>query len=306
MKKTLWVAFPRGFCAGVRRAIEITEKCLDLFGAPIYVNHEIVHNQFVVQQLQKKGVIFTEDIDAVPENSTYIFSAHGVSPQFREKAKSKKLRIIDATCPLVSKVHSEAEMFHSKGYEILYIGQKNHQETQGTTGIALMKILETLTDIEQIDATLYEGKLVACLTQTTLSVNDTKAMLDALKEKIPHLRTPGDICYATTNRQKAMLELCQKCEAVIVVGSRNSSNSNKLVHLAHDQNLPAILIDQATDIPKEYFEFQSVGLSSGASVPESLVQEVIVKFKQKIPALSVQELPVCEEKVLFPLPSEVL
>lgn len=306
MKQTLYIAFPRGFCAGVQRAIDIVEECLKRFPSPIYVNHEIVHNKFVVEDLRSRGVIFSDDLDSVSENATYIFSAHGVSPIFRKKAEEKNLRLIDATCPLVSKVHTEAEMFLNKGYEIFYIGQRDHQETIGTMGIADMQLLEKIEDVANIDSEKYKEKQVVCLTQTTLAIPETHKVIDALKEKIPHLRVPGDICYATTNRQKALLEMTKKCDGIIVVGSVNSSNSNKLVKLSLKEKIPAILIDNVTEIPEEMFALENIGLTSGASVPEKLVLEVVEKFQKNNPTLKVEPLQVCEEKVLFPMPPELL
>lgn len=303
--QTLYLASPRGFCAGVERAITITNKALEKFGTPIYVNHEIVHNKFVVEQFEAQGVIFTDNIDKIPKQSVYIFSAHGVSPLFREKAEAKKLKIIDATCPLVTKVHWEADKFIKEDYKVFYIGQKNHQEFLGVSDIGNIRLLETIEDIENINSEEYKNKKTVCLTQTTLSIEDTEKILKQLKVKIPHLRLPGDICYATTNRQNAIKELTKKCDFIIVIGSKNSSNSNKLVTTALKSNCPSQLFENAQAIPDKMFQYKNVGLTSGASVPDILIQEVIKKCEQKNNNIKTEIIKTSEENIQFPLPKEI-
>ena len=303
--KNIFLASPRGFCAGVKRAILIVEKAIEKFGTPIYLNHEIVHNQFVVDNFKKKGVIFTDDISQIPEKSIYIFSAHGVSPKFRKKAEKKNLKIIDATCPLVTKVHWEAEKFSKEKKSIFYIGQKNHQEFLGIQDIGSLNLIEKIEDVEKINANNFKNEKVVCLTQTTLSVKDTEKILNALKNKIPQIQIPVDICYATTNRQNAVKNLCQKSDFVIVIGSQNSSNSNKLVTVARENNGKAQLFENAQVIPETIFEYENIGITSGASVPEILIEEVIKLFQEKNKNIKIETIKTFQETVEFSLPKEI-
>ncbi|MCK5460366.1 4-hydroxy-3-methylbut-2-enyl diphosphate reductase [Candidatus Gracilibacteria bacterium] len=300
--KTLFLAFPRGFCAGVNRAILTVEKALKKFGTPLYVNHEIVHNQFVVNNFKRQGVIFTDNLEEIPSHSIYIFSAHGVSPQFRIKAEEKKLKIIDATCPLVTKVHWEAQKFAEERQKIFYIGQKDHQEFLGVKGIGNIELLENLESVEKLKSQNFKNTRVVCLSQTTLSVDDTQSILKALKQKIPHVRTPEDICYATTNRQKAVKNLAEICDFIAVIGSKNSSNSNKLVTTAQQLGCPSQLFENAESINDQIFQYEKIGLTSGASVPEILVENIIQIFKIKQDHLKIEEIKIFDETVTFPLP----
>lgn len=300
----IYLASPRGFCAGVERAIKVVNKAIEQFGTPIYVNHEIVHNQYIVNNFKKQDVIFTDNLKEVPENSVFIFSAHGVSPQFRKKAEAKNLKIIDATCPLVTKVHWEARKFNEENQKIFYIGQKKHQEFLGVSGVGNLELLEKIEDAQKINSKDYENQKVVCLSQTTLSINDTGEILQTLKQKIPHLKIPGDICYATTNRQKAVEALAKVCDFILVIGSKNSSNSNKLVTVAKKFGCEAQLFENAEAIPPEIFKYENIGLTSGASVPEVLVQEVVKLFKGKIKNLEIEAVKTFDETVEFQLPKE--
>ncbi len=302
MVKKVFLAYPRGFCAGVKRAILIVEKSISKFGTPIYVNHEIVHNRFVVDNFKKKGVIFTDDLEKIPEKSVYIFSAHGISPKIREKAKKKDLKIIDATCPLVTKVHWEAEKFSKKGAYCFYIGQKQHQEYLGVKGVAPLHLLSKKSDVEKINKSKFKNQNVICLTQTTLSVDDTKEILVELQKKIPHLKVPGDICYATTNRQESVKKLAEKVDFIIVIGSQNSSNSQKLVSVAQKNGTNAELFENVYKIPKKVFEYEKIGITSGASVPEVLIEEVLNKMKDINKKIETESLQIKKENLKFPLP----
>ncbi len=304
MINKVFLASPRGFCAGVERAILIVEKSIEKFGTPIYVNHEIVHNQFVVKGFEKKGVIFTENLEEIPKNSVYIFSAHGISPKIREKAKKKNLKIIDATCPLVTKVHWEAEKFDNQGAYCFYIGQKNHQEYLGVKGVAPLHLLSNQSDVEKISANDFVNKEVICLTQTTLSVDDTSEIIESLKSKIPHIRIPGDICYATTNRQESVKTLCEKVDYLIVIGSQNSSNSQKLVSVSKKYGTNAQLFENMESIPEEIFEYKTLGITSGASVPEILIEELLDKIKRINPNINIKSIETKKEDFKFPLPKE--
>lgn len=305
MIQQIFLASPRGFCAGVERAILIVDKAIEKFGTPIYVNHEIVHNQFVVKDFENKGVIFTEDLTQIPENSVYIFSAHGISPKVREKVKERGLKIIDATCPLVTKVHWEADKFKNEDYYCFYIGQKNHQEYLGVQGVAPLHLLEKKSDVDLISSEDFADKKVICLSQTTLSMDDTDAIMEALKTKIPHIRIPGDICYATTNRQESVKALCAKCDYIIVIGSQNSSNSQKLVSVAKKCGKDSALFENVSKIPEEIFEHEMIGISSGASVPEILIKELLEKIKKLNPAIEIQKIETKKEDLSFPLPKEL-
>lgn len=306
MVKTLYLASPRGFCAGVERAIEIVDLALKKFDKPVWVNHEIVHNRTVVRAFESQGVVFSDDLKAIPDGAVYILSAHGTAPSFQKKAEEKNIMVIDATCPLVTKVHWEAQKFHKDGFEILYIGQKNHQEAIGVTDVAPMTLLETTEDIEQLISSQYENKKVVVLTQTTLSVDDTQILIEKIKIKIPHLREPGDLCYATQNRQDAVKALSDKADFTIVIGSHNSSNSNKMVVTSEKYGTPSALFDTVKDIPDHIFEYESIGLTSGASVPDSLVKQVIEKAKKLNPDLTIEIVLTKDESGLsFPLPKEL-
>ncbi len=304
MIKKVFLAQPRGFCAGVERAILIVDKSIKKFGTPIYVNHEIVHNRFVVDSFKQKGVIFSENIEEIPENSVYIFSAHGVSPLLRKEAKNKNLTIIDATCPLVTKVHWEAEKFDNKGAYCFYIGQEQHQEYLGVKGVAPLHLLRNKSDVEKISSEEFKNKDVICLTQTTLSIDDTAEILESLKQKIPHLKIPGDICYATSNRQESVKSLCKKVDFVIVIGSQNSSNSQKLVSVAKKHGISAQLFENYKEIPEEIFTYGKIGITSGASVPEILIEELLNKIKTINPDIKIISIEIKKENLKFPLPKD--
>jgi 4-hydroxy-3-methylbut-2-enyl diphosphate reductase len=298
------LAQPRGFCAGVDRAIEIVERALQQFGAPIYVRHEIVHNKFVVEDLRSKGAIFIEDLDDVPAGNTLVFSAHGVSKAVRQEAESRGLKIFDATCPLVTKVHVEVSKMRRQGAEIVMIGHDGHPEVEGTMGQAEggMHLVETVEDVARLQ--VANPDLLAYVSQTTLSVDDTAEIIAALKARFPNIMEPkkGDICYATTNRQEAVKFMAPQVEVVIVVGSPNSSNSNRLRELAGKLGTPAYMIDQADMIDPQWIAGKKrIGLTAGASAPEVLVQAVIDRLKE-LGAASVRALEGVEEHVTFPLP----
>ncbi|WBS01864.1 4-hydroxy-3-methylbut-2-enyl diphosphate reductase [Pseudoduganella sp. SL102] len=306
--KEILLAQPRGFCAGVDRAIEIVERALQQFGAPIYVRHEIVHNAYVVADLRAKGAIFIEKLDDVPAGNTLVFSAHGVSKAVRAEAESRGLSIFDATCPLVTKVHVEVAKMRKSGCEIIMIGHDGHPEVEGTMGQAEegMHLVETIDDV----ATLQVGNPnnLAYVSQTTLSVDDTAEIIEALKARFPAIQEPkkGDICYATTNRQEAVKFMAPQVEVVIVVGSPNSSNSNRLREVARKMGTPAYMVDRADQIDPAWLEgHQRIGVTAGASAPEVLVQAVIDRLKE-LGARSVRPLEGVEENVTFPLPKGLL
>jgi len=313
MKKELkiYLASPRGFCAGVKRAIEIVEKAINKYGAPVYVRHEIVHNKQVVDELREKGAIFVDELSDVKDSSRpVIFSAHGVPKSVPDEARLKNLSYVDATCPLVSKVHRESEQLHKKGYEIFLIGHKNHPEVIGTMGQlpnGSIKLVETKSDVENLKADNYK-KPLAYLTQTTLSVDDTAEIINALKNKFPKIKGPikEDICYATTNRQSAVKEIASKCDLFFVVGSRNSSNSVRLVEVAKKAGCKnSQLMHSEKEIPfQEINNSDTIGISSGASAPENLVQVLLNNIK-KDREVSIEEVVVAEEKVVFKLPKEL-
>ena len=304
MEKEILLAQPRGFCAGVDRAIEIVERALLQFGAPIYVRHEIVHNAYVVDDLRNKGAIFIEDLDDVPAGNTLVFSAHGVSKAVRAEAESRGLKIFDATCPLVTKVHVEVAKMRKQGCEIVMIGHDGHPEVEGTMGQteAGMHLVETVADV----ATLQVGNpdQLAYVSQTTLSVDDTADIIAALKLRFPNIIEPkkGDICYATTNRQEAVKFMAPQVDVVVVVGSPNSSNSNRLREVADKMGTPAYMVDNASQIDPAWLEGKiRIGVTAGASAPEVLVQAVIDRLKE-LGARSVRALEGVEEHVTFPLP----
>jgi 4-hydroxy-3-methylbut-2-enyl diphosphate reductase len=298
------LANPRGFCAGVDRAIEIVERALALHGAPIYVRHEVVHNRFVVEDLKSKGAVFVEDLVEVPEGATVIFSAHGVSREVRQQAESLRLKVFDATCPLVTKVHVEVAKMREQGREIVVIGHHGHPEVEGTMGQSSggMYLVENVRDVSRL-AVRDENNL-AFVTQTTLSVDDAHDIVDALKARFPRIVGPkrDDICYATQNRQDAVKTLARQCDVVIVVGSPNSSNSNRLREVARNQGVRAHMVDDASELKVEWISgARVVGVTAGASAPEVLVKRVVDRL-QSLGAESVEELSGIAEKVVFPLP----
>ncbi|MEJ2895613.1 4-hydroxy-3-methylbut-2-enyl diphosphate reductase [Bordetella avium] len=298
------LAQPRGFCAGVDRAIEIVERALELHGAPIYVRHEIVHNRYVVEDLRAKGAIFIDELDQAPTGSIVVFSAHGVSKAVRAEAEARGLRVFDATCPLVTKVHIEVARMRAAGREIIMIGHKGHPEVEGTLGQAQsgMYLVETVADVEGLIVTDPDN--LAFVTQTTLSVDDAAAVSRALKARFPGIVEPkkSDICYATQNRQDAVKVLAPECDLVLVVGSPNSSNSNRLREVAERIGVEAYLVDGASSIDPAWLrERRRIGITAGASAPEVLVNQVIDRVKE-LGALSVRTMPGLEENVAFPLP----
>jgi len=301
------LANPRGFCAGVERAIEIVERALELHGSPIYVRHEIVHNKFVVDRLRAKGAVFVEQLDEVPAGATVIFSAHGVAKAVQAEADRRGLKVFDATCPLVSKVHIEVMKMLRQGYEIVMIGHHGHPEAEGTMGqsAAGMFLVETLDDVNDLQVRTPDK--LAYVTQTTLSVDDAKAIVAALKKRFPKIRGPkkDDICYATQNRQDAVKFMAPQCDVVIVVGSPNSSNSNRLREVAEHIGAQAYMVDRAADLKPEWIAGKTrVGVTAGASAPEVLVTEVIAQLKN-LGAQSVRQLAGIEETVVFSLPREL-
>ncbi len=299
---------PRGFCAGVVRAIDIVQIALDTFGAPIYVRKEIVHNSYVVDDLAKKGAIFVNELDEVPEGKRVIYSAHGVSPAVRERARQRGLKVIDATCPLVTKVHVEAIKFAKQGYSLVLVGHRDHEEVEGTQGEA-PDVTQVVSTVEEVESLIVpDPERVAYLTQTTLSLDEAKYMIDALRKKFPNIVGPHaqDICYATENRQTAVKNVAHGADVVLVVGSRNRSNSNRLVEVAHNLGTKSYLIDKAEDIRPEWIEGASnVAVTAGASAPEVLVQEV-VSYLQGRGFGAVDEVEVMPENVRFGLPPEIV
>tara|TARA_X000000950_G_scaffold273485_1_gene357330 strand:+ start:839 stop:1783 length:945 start_codon:yes stop_codon:yes gene_type:complete len=300
---------PRGFCAGVDRAVDIVEKSLKKFGTPIYVRHEIVHNKHVVQTLEKKGVIFINELDEIKDKTRpVIFSAHGVAKQIYRDAKIGNLQFIDATCPLVSKVHREAELLNKHGYQIVLIGHKNHPEVIGTMGQlppGEVLLIEKIEDIDQIN---LSGNKIAYITQTTLSVDDTKEIIETLLKKFPKIKAPikSDICYATTNRQMAVKNIAAKCDVFFVVGSRQSSNSQRLVEVAKKNgSKESFLVHQEFELPKKIIEnAKCIGISSGASAPGILVDQLLDRIKE-IRNINVEEVEIIKENVEFKLPKEL-
>ena len=298
------LAQPRGFCAGVDRAIEIVERAIKLFGAPIYVRHEIVHNAYVVEDLRKKGAVFVEQLEEVPAGSTVIFSAHGVSKAVRDEADSRGLRIFDATCPLVTKVHIEVAKMRQEGLDIVMIGHKGHPEVEGTMGQCAegMYLVESIEDVNALE--VADPSRIAFVTQTTLSVDDASEIIGALKARFPQIREPKkqDICYATQNRQDAVKFMAPQCDVVIVVGSPNSSNSNRLREVAEKRGVPAYMVDSPSQIDPAWIEGkQRIGVTAGASAPEVLAQAVIARLRE-LGVRSVRALDGIEEGIAFPLP----
>ena len=303
-KRDVLLATPRGFCAGVDRAIDIVSHALQKFGAPIYVRHEIVHNTFVVNDLKQKGAIFIEDLDEVPPGATLVFSAHGVSRAIQDEAKARGFSIFDATCPLVAKVHVEVAKLSKQGYEFLMIGHKGHPEVEGTMGqlSSGIHLVEDEADVQRVQP--RQTELLAVVTQTTLSVDDAASIMAAIKKRFPNVREPKqqDICYATQNRQDAVKILSRQVDVVIVVGSPTSSNSNRLAELSQRLGTPAYMVDDPSELQAAWIEGHArVGITAGASAPEILVQGVIDKLRA-LGAVSVQTMSGVEESVQFPLP----
>jgi 4-hydroxy-3-methylbut-2-enyl diphosphate reductase len=308
MSMKLLLSKPRGFCAGVERAIETVEKALMLWKAPIYVKHEIVHNRYVVKDLQDKGAIFIEDLSEVPEGSRLIYSAHGVSPAVRDEAKKRRLIEIDATCGLVTKVHSAVKRFAQKGFHIILIGHKNHVEIIGTAGEApgVTTIVECVEDVEALSFPLDQKLFYA--TQTTLSLDDIGAITKALEEKFPHIETipSSSICYATTNRQMALRQIADSVDVILVVGDPKSSNSNRLREVGQTRGKPSYLINDQNDILASWFDgVEHIGLTAGASTPESIVQACITRLTE-LGVTSVEDVVFTEEDVVFQLPRQVM
>jgi 4-hydroxy-3-methylbut-2-enyl diphosphate reductase len=293
------LAQPRGFCAGVTRAIEIVERALQKFGAPVYVFHEIVHNQFVVNELKDKGAIFVNVLEDIPDASVAIFSAHGVSQAVRRTAQAKRLQVVDATCPLVTKVHNQAQRYAKKGYALMMIGHAGHEEVEGTMGSVDIEV-HLVSDVSDVAGLSFSAaQPLAYVTQTTLSLDDTRDIIAALTDKFPHIEGPhvDDICYATQNRQTAVRALAKQVDLVLVVGARNSSNSNRLREVAASEKKPAYLVQDQSEVKLEWLQgVTSVGITSGASTPEVLVQGVV----------QVHTLPGVQEDVLFRLPAELM
>ena len=303
----LLLAAPRGYCAGVDRAVRTVERALELYGAPVYVRKEIVHNKHVVEQLRAQGAVFVQSENEVPEGATAVFSAHGVAPSVHANARRRALQTIDATCPLVTKVHVEAKRFAADGYTVVLVGHAGHEEVEGTMGEAPddIVLIETEQDVDQVD--VRDPSKVAYISQTTLSVDETRAIINRLRERFPAIIGPrtDDICYATTNRQAAVKQLARQCELVLVVGSRNSSNSNRLVEVAREHGADSYLIDDEGQVRDEWLTGKRVvGITSGASAPEELVKR-LVEFFQARGTSDVQELEVVHEDVRFMLPKVI-
>jgi 4-hydroxy-3-methylbut-2-enyl diphosphate reductase len=303
----LLLAAPRGYCAGVDRAVQTVERALELYGPPVYVRKEIVHNKHVVAELRERGAVFVDQETEVPEGETVVFSAHGVAPSVHANAGERQLKTIDATCPLVTKVHVEAKKFAAEGYTIVLIGHAGHEEVEGTMGEAPEDIvlIETEQDAERLE--VEDPDKVAFISQTTLSVDETNAIILKLRERFPNITGPrtDDICYATTNRQMAVRQMADKCDLVLVIGSRNSSNSNRLVEVARDHGAESHLIDNEAQVREEWLEDKLVvGISSGASAPEELVQRLVDFFRAR-GTEDVSEFEVVKEDVRFMLPKEI-
>lgn len=304
----LILAEPRGFCAGVDRAIEIVERAITLYGPPIYVRHEIVHNRHVVEDLRRKGAVFVDELAEVPDGAITVFSAHGVSEKVEDTARLRGLPVIDATCPLVTKVHNEAQRYEAEELQIVLIGHEGHPEVEGTAGRVKKPVLLVQNVADVASLKVENPDRLSYVTQTTLSVDDTRAIIEALKTRFPNIKGPDlrDICYATQNRQNAVRELAKQAEVILVVGAKNSSNSNRLRDLAEEIGARAYLIDDASAINPKWLEnVTSVGITAGASAPEVLVQEVVEYFRTRH-AAQVQTLQVMEESVKFKLPKEAL
>jgi len=305
------LANPRGFCAGVDRAIEIVDRAIEIFGPPIYVRHEVVHNRYVVDNLKSKGAIFVEELDEVPDDTIVIFSAHGVSQAIQEQAKSRKLKVFDATCPLVTKVHLEVARHAKKNETVILIGHKGHPEVEGTLGQyssesdGKIYLVETEDDVDKLK--INTDTTIAFVTQTTLSVDDTISIINALKKRFPSIQGPrkDDICYATQNRQDEVKKLSENCDVILVVGSVNSSNSNRLKELGKKNLIPSYLIDDSEDLNKDWFnDVKTIGITAGASAPEVLVSDVINTLKKWFGA-TLSEDSGSKEDIIFQLPKEL-
>jgi 4-hydroxy-3-methylbut-2-enyl diphosphate reductase len=301
------LAAPRGYCAGVDRAVQTVERALELYGAPVYVRKEIVHNKHVVEQLRERGAVFVESETEVPEGATAVFSAHGVAPSVHANAEQRGLHVIDATCPLVTKVHREAVKFASEDYTIVMIGHQGHEEVEGTMGEAPDNIVlvENEADVDALE--IADPSKMAYISQTTLSVDETHAVIGRLRQRFPSITGPrtDDICYATTNRQMAVKQLAQECDLVLVIGSRNSSNSNRLVEVAREHGAESHLIDNESQVSEGWLDgMRVVGITSGASAPEELVQRLVQFFRDR-GTDDVQELEVVQEDVRFMLPKTI-
>lgn len=307
--KKLVLATPRGFCAGVDRAIHVVEKAIEKFGTPIFVRHEIVHNKFVVDTLKEKGVVFVDEVDEVPEGSVVIFSAHGVAEHIYADAEKRGLKVLDASCPLVLKVHYSAKRHYAAGRHIILIGHAGHAEVEGTLGQlpeGAITLIQNEKDVAKV--AVPEGKELAYITQTTLSVAETRKIIEALKAKFPNIVGPnaGDLCYATGNRQAAVLDLCKQVDMLLVVGAKNSSNSTRLMELGLEQGIKSHLIAGVSDLDPSWFEgIDSVGISSGASAPEILVQEVVDWLKARFSPLNTENFIKLLESTKFNLPKEL-
>jgi 4-hydroxy-3-methylbut-2-en-1-yl diphosphate reductase len=305
--ETILLASPRGYCAGVDRAVQTVERALDLYGAPVYVRKEIVHNKHVVDELRDRGAIFVETETEVPEGATVVFSAHGVAPSVHVGAAERQLRTIDATCPLVTKVHVEAKKFAAQGYTIVLIGHAGHEEVEGTMGEAPDQIVLVQDEAEVDRLQVADPERIAYISQTTLSVDETRAIILRLRERFPKIIGPrtDDICYATTNRQTAVKQLARESDLVLVVGSRNSSNSNRLVEVAREYGAASYLIDNQTEVADEWLDgVRVLGITSGASAPEGLVSELVERFRRR-GSVDVRELEVVSEDVRFMLPKTI-
>jgi 4-hydroxy-3-methylbut-2-enyl diphosphate reductase len=305
--KRVILAAPRGYCAGVDRAVQTVEEALEEHGAPIYVRKEIVHNKHVVSQLSERGAIFVEEETEVPEGEIVVFSAHGVAPAVHERSAERRLRTIDATCPLVTKVHVEARKFASDGYTIILVGHEGHEEVEGTMGEApdSIVLVQTVEDAEQLE--LEDPDHVALITQTTLSVDETAEIIARLRERFPNIVTPKseDICYATTNRQISVKEIADECDLVLVIGSTNSSNSNRLVEVAREYGADSYLIDNHSQVDPAWLEgVETVGITSGASAPEELVEDLVDYFR-RLGVEDISESRTVDESVRFMLPKEI-
>lgn len=302
----IYLARSQGFCAGVASAVEIVDLALKEYGAPLYVYHEIVHNTYVVEDFRKRGVVFVEDVAKVPDGERIIFSAHGIPPEVIKKAIARKLRFLDATCPLVTKVHNEALRFSEKEYQTVLIGHKGHQELIGTSGYVQPKYLHIVENEDDVDElNIDPNEKVAYLTQTTLSVDETKGIFEKLKKKFPKLIGPprSDICYATQNRQDSVKELARLCDAIIICGSPNSSNSNRLRETGANEGVPSYIIDQAEDLDLSTLEGKkNIGISSGASVPRCIVEELIARIKAHFEVSQIHEYDNPEKNIVFRLP----
>jgi 4-hydroxy-3-methylbut-2-enyl diphosphate reductase len=306
----LMLATPRGFCAGVERAVDIVNKAIDVFGAPIYVKHEVVHNKYVIEDLKKKGVTFIEDISDVPMNSIIVYSAHGVSIEVKNDAKNRNLKIFDATCPLVTKVHIEVHKYSKEGVDVVLIGHKGHPEIEGTMGqydspIGKIHLVENIRDISTLD---IDNKKVAYVTQTTLSMDDTKDIINNLIKKYPNIMSPlkSDICYATQNRQDAVKSILKYCDYLLVIGSVNSSNSRRLVELALKNNIPSRLIDSFHDIDlNELKNKKSIGITAGASAPQILLDQVTEYLIDQGAVMNNIKHEAVEENIIFSMPKEL-